>query len=42
MPFGMTRLDLVCKRFLIVLFGALSSAFECGVAPGGQRRLNQK
>jgi hypothetical protein len=41
-PFGMTRLDLVCKRFLIVLFGALSSAFECGVAPGGQRRLNQK
>src|SRR3984893_13286272 len=27
----MTRLDLVCKRFLIVLFGALSSAFECGV-----------
>jgi hypothetical protein len=30
-PFGMTRLDLVCKRFLIVLFGALSSAFECGV-----------
>ena len=43
-PFGMTRLDLVCKRFLIVLSGALSSAFECGVGsrPGGQRRLNQK
>src|ERR1700737_185546 len=43
-PFGMNRLDLVCKRFSIVLSGALSSAFECGVGsrPGGSTPLESE